>query len=351
MPQDRLLQQLAEIVDNKYWPTSEHFDRTEIVKGDRFSPLSELGLFGMAVPEDSGGLGLDPAVNRQVLRSLAGGCGATAFMFAQHHGCAGALARTSNAALQERWLAKVVDQTLAGTAYAHVRRAGPPVIAATPAGPGRWTFSGEAPWATSWGVASVYCVAAVSPDGEIVWGLFEQGHEGVSAPAPLNLMVFGNTGTVRLRFDEAVVDESNLLSVASLSEWQAKDQFLVARPSPLAMGVGDRTFSLLDDFAPKVADEHRAAWQAAVERADSVCAAVDAIIDPSDAGIEVDEVADARAEVILTVQRLTTVLMSVLGGRASELSQPAQRLAREALFYIVQGQDENGRQALLRATA
>ncbi len=338
------LDELSGLVEELYWPTAERFDRADLIAADRFDPLADLGLFAMAVPDEAGGAGFDPVDVRRVLRTLSSGCGATAFMFAQHHGAAYSIATSENANVRNTWADKVTSRTLAGTTYGHVRRAKQPVVGATPGGDGRWILSGEAPWATSWGVAAVYTIAAVTPDDELIWAVVDPSMPGVFCPAPLDLMVFGQTGTVRMAFDGFVVDESNLARIEPLDAWRVRDAHVVSRPSPLALGVGDRAIRLLEEAAPSVAAPHRREWDEVSHRADEASASVDR--NESD----VAEVAAARAEVIVTVQRLTTVLLSVLGGRAAELSQPAQRLAREALFYVVQGQADDGRAALLRAT-
>jgi len=65
-------------------------------------------------------------------------------------------------------------------------------------------------------------------------------------------------------------------------------------------------------------------------------------------GGEVGDVAAARAEVILAVQRLTTVLLATVSGRGTVLDHPAQRLARGALFYVVQAQSADGKAATIR---
>lgn len=339
------LDELSGLVEELYWPTAERFDRADLLASDRFEPLADLGLFGMAVPVDAGGAGFEPADVRRVLRLLSSGCGATAFMFAQHHGAAYDIATSANENVRAKWADGVVSRTLAGTTYGHVRRAKQPVVGATPDGEGRWILSGEAPWATSWGVASVYTIAAITPDDQLVWAVVDPSMPGVFCPAPLDLMVFSKTGTVRMAFDGFVVDETNLTKVVPAAEWRERDVHLVSRPSPLALGVGDRTIRLLEEVAPSVAAPHRRQWDEVSARADEASASVDRFESV------VDEVADARAEVVLTVQQLTTVLLSVLGGRAAELSQPAQRLAREALFYVVQGQADDGREAMLRRTS
>ena len=62
-------------------------------------------------------------------------------------------------------------------------------------------------------------------------------------------------------------------------------------------------------------------------------------------------VAATRAETLMAVQHLTTALLAAVGGRAMERGHPAQRLSREAQFYVIQAQNEDGRRAMLDAVA
>jgi hypothetical protein len=50
----------------------------------------------------------------------------------------------------------------------------------------------------------------------------------------------------------------------------------------------------------------------------------------------------------MAVQRLCTALLAATGGAAMESGHPAQRLSREALFYVIQAQSGDGRAAMLR---
>jgi len=63
----------------------------------------------------------------------------------------------------------------------------------------------------------------------------------------------------------------------------------------------------------------------------------------------VDEASDHRAECIHLAQRATTALLAGVGGRGMDLSHPAQRLAREADFFVIQAQTGDGRSAVLRS--
>ncbi len=289
-------------------------------------------------------MGLAPTEVRSVLRTLGGACGATAFAFAQHHGTIGAVASTDNEALRQRWLGPLSDRHLAGIAYAHVRRPGTPILAAIETDDG-WVFNGTAPWVTSWGTAQAFAVAAATGDGRIVWALLPVQPDaplpqGIEPGKSFDLMIFGATQTVAVQFDNHVIEPDLLLSVIEVDRWAERDRLLAARPNPLCIGVGDRALQQLALTAPELAAELAHDWSAIVDRAEAQCQLVD------DGSATVDRVAAVRAEVLVAVQRLTTALLAAVGGAAMERTHPAQRLAREAQFYVVQAQNSDGRSAV-----
>ncbi len=326
------------------WPSATAVDVGPRIPRTHFDALSELGLFAMVVPESRGGLGLKGPEVRSALRILGGGCGATAFAFAQHHGTIGAVVSTANQALSDRWLSPLSDNTLAGIAYAHVRRPGPPVLAATQDGDG-WVLNGTAPWVTSWGTAGVFGVAAATADGQMVWALVPVDPDsdpppGLQVGKSFDLMVFGATQTVALDFVDYRVDPEFLLKVVDAKQWAEGDRLLAARPNPVCLGVGDRALQQLAIKAPEVAAELAPGWSAVVERAEVQCRLVD------EGSANLEEVAAARAETLMAVQRLTVALLAASGGAAMERSHPAQRLCREAQFFVIQAQSGDGRKAM-----
>ncbi len=331
---------IERFVEERLWPASSAVDRADRLPLDHFEAIAELGLHGMVVPVDQGGLGLDPSTVRRILRLLGSGCGATSFAFAQHHGTVGAVAASDNETLRARWLPALVDHSLAGIAYAHLRRPGPPVLRAEPDGDG-WVLDGTAPWVTSWGTAAVFGVAAATNDGRMVWALVPgKVSQGLSVARTFDLMVYGATQTVALRFDRYRVDADMVVSVIDFDRWTRKDRFLAARPNPLCLGVGDRALACLADHAPELVDELAGWWGEVGDRAEVQAKAVDG------GTAELTEVAAARAETLLAVQRLATALLAAVGGSAMQLDHPAQRLSRETMFYLIQAQSAEGRQAV-----
>lgn len=302
----------------------------------------------MAIPAAAGGLGLPQSEIRNILRTLGSGCGVTAFAFAQHHGTAGSVASTKNAALREQWLPKLTADHLAGIAYAHVRRRGAPVLTAEEDGDG-WKLSGTAPWVTSWGLAEVNGVAANTADGRLVWALVPAVEtQGLVVSRTFELMVFGATQTVALAFDELAVPAEQVISVVDFDTWATSDRLLAARPNPLCLGIGDRALALMTTIAPGLAADYEPWWQTISDTAEVQCLAVErALGSPGDHDELLGDVAAARAESLVAVQRLCTALLAATGGAAMETGHAVQRLSREALFYVIQAQSGDGREAML----
>lgn len=342
-----VVDRVAAFADDELWPLALDVDGRERIPAAHYERLAELGLFAMSVPADLGGPGLDPPTTRTIMRTLGRGCGATAFAFAQHLGVTAAVARTDNTGLSDEWLPRLRSGTLGGTAFAHVRRRGTPVVRAEPAPDGGWCLHGTAPWATSWGTAAVFSVAAVAPDGRIVWVLVAGEEQPGMRSEPLPLMVFGATATVRLHFDGLAVPSDHVLRVDEAEPWRRADRRGAARPNPLCLAVGDRALRLLSEAAPEIAAEQAEVWDAVGERSALAGALVDTGADLDDDAIAT--VAAARAESILAAQHLTTALLAAVGGRGAERSHPAQLLARQSLFYVIQAQNADGRAATLSA--
>jgi len=343
-----LFDQLTNLVEAQLLPGATDVDCTGAFPTANIAALADLGLFAMVVPASLGGLGLAAAEARAALRLLSSGCGATTFAFAQHHGATGAVAATRNAELGAQWLPKLLADTLAGTAFAHVRRPGPPVLRAVADGEA-WVLSGTAPWVTSWGHAEVMTVAATTDDGRLVWALLPATEApGLRVDNTFDLMVFQATHTVALRFDSLPVAPDQVLSVADFGRWAVRDRALSARPSPLCLGIGDRAMAQLRLVAPDTATSMTPWWTEHLGSAEAQCQRVDDAIAAKAVDDElVATTAAARTAALLAVQQLTTTLLAASGGGAIERSHTAQRLSREALFYVIQAQSPDGKAATL----
>ncbi len=334
-----LLPAVERLADDVLWPDALGVDRSGRIPWSHFESLNQLGLFALMGPEELGGADASRSEVRSVLRTLGRGCGATAFAFAQHGGPVAALRRTANESVRQRWLPPFCGGALAGIAFAHLRRIGPPVLRATPIA-GGWRIDGRAPWVTSWGTAAGFAIAAGTDDDRVVWSLIDGAPRPTLVPSePMSLLAYSATATVELDFRGHRIPDHDVLEIVALDRWRIDDRRGAASPNPLCVGVGDRTLAELEAAAPDVAGEFGPWWHDLVDQAEAAWRSVDAATD------DIDAVAAVRTEVVLGVQRLTTALLSVVGGRAMARAHAAQLLARQALFYVVQAQNDDGRRA------
>lgn len=336
-----LLERATLIADRVLFPAAQDVDRASRVPASHLDALATAGLFHLTG---------SAAEVRRTMAAIASGCGATFFVWAQHHGVVRTLQSSSNADLVDRWLEPLQAGTsVAGVAFAHLRRHGTPAIQAVETASG-WEITGVAPWATSWGVAERFAVAAVTDDGRVVWAMLP----GVpSAPsftvASLDLPVLRATGTVALHFDRHRVNEADVIAIDQLDRWQAADRSRSAQGQTGVLGVADRSIREL----ATIGERDRVARDAAERlhgrlleqwRIDDLFSET-----PPSTDAEVAEASLHRAGCLRLGRSATTALLAAVGGRGMDLSHPAQRLAREAAFYVIQAQTVDGRDAALRS--
>ena len=118
-----LLLLLDELADDLLFPSAEQVDRTTI-PSSHFAALADAGLFSI--------IDLPPSEMRRTVAAIGGGCGATFFVWVQHHGVLRTVASSPNDALRDALESALRSgEVIGGTAFAHVRRAGPLAIRAT----------------------------------------------------------------------------------------------------------------------------------------------------------------------------------------------------------------------------
>lgn len=336
------------IADAVLAPAAADVDQADSIPPGHLRALADAGCFGIAAPASVGGAEVDAPTMRRAMATIAGGCGATFFVWVQHHGVVRLLS-TAEVDRHEQVVAFAAGDAVAGTAFAHLRRIGPPAVTATKAGNG-WRLDGVAPWATSWGIAESYSIAAETEAGEVVWSMLDLGPDrprsGLAA-TPLDLPVFGATRTVELHFDGVVVEADEVVATQDAAGWRRSDRVRAAMGSPAPLGI-----------AARVARHLRSASDAALaERVEGAVARCwtrdDQLLDraasaqPSAEAIEafVAEASRHRAEVSELGRTAAALFLAAVGGRGMDLAHPAQRLAREADFFVVQAQTADGRRA------
>lgn len=309
--------------------------------------LAAAGLFGVSSAPDDGGSDVDAATMREVTETLAGADASTWFVWTQHHTPVRTLRRSDNDQLRRRMAPMLASgEVVAGVAFTHLRRPGPAPVTATRSADG-WTLSGRIDWLTGWQLSDVFLVGAQAGD-DVVWSLLPLADRpGVTATS-LGLAAMSGTSTVSVTLESVAVNGEDIVLVEPLSGWRETDRLRTADVSPAVFGVAAEAIRRLDErddpsarlLSAQAADELTSLKLAAYQLMDRV--------EPTE---QLDERLSLRASAHALALRVTAALVAAGAGRSMLLTSAAQRLAREALFLLVQGQTAAVRDATLKSLA
>ncbi|MEU2085019.1 acyl-CoA dehydrogenase family protein [Streptomyces albus] len=329
-------------------PAAERHDR-EGVTPEAVAAVKASGVLGVNAPAEYGGAGAPATVGREIAEILAGACCATFFVQAQHHTPVRTLAAggEERGAARDRWLRPLSEGTqLAGIAFSHLRAYPKLPVRATRV-PDGWRFDGRVPWYTGWGLNDVFLLGGATEDGEVVFAVAEAREQpGLTATAPLQLAALTGTRTVGLLLDGLVLPDDAVALRTPYERWATDDRPKNTNTNPAVFGVARAALDLLDASgdgeAKETADILRTRLDAA--RRDAY-----ALVDEVPPAERLDDRLAVKMRAYEVLRAATTAAVAAGGGRAFGLSAPAQRLAREGLFLVVQGQTAEVRTAHLRA--
>ncbi len=333
-------------------PAAERVD-VEGVPPSHVAALAQAGLLGVYGPADAGGSEVPAPAARRVTEVLSGADGSTWFVWTQHATPVRALTRSPNLELRRRWLPRLCRDALGGIAIAHLRRAGGPTVRARPVSGGGWILDGTASWVTSWGLAEVLLVGAVTDDERAVSVLVPAREQpGLRASGPLALAAMEGTATVRLDVEGLTVAPAEVVEVGSLAAWRRADAAKTANVTPAVFGLIEAVVVRLEEAAARRDEPGGAELARALSaEAASVRAAAYRLLDGVPAEEAIDERLALRAHALELGVRAATALVAASAGAGMARSSPAQRLAREALFHLVQAQTAPVRRATLARLA
>lgn len=337
------------LADELLRPVAEHVDRT-VVPRSHLDAWAREGLLGLAGPRAYGGAQAPPAMLREVAEVLAGACGATWFVATQHATPLATVAASVNEGLRERRLHQLcTGELLAGVAYAHLRRPGPAAVRAT-RGQGGWRFDGHVGWMTSWGICDVVLLAGRSDADEVVLALVEaRESEGLRASPPLQLAAMQATCTVTLELDAFHVDDADVAEVSDATAWLAADALRTVNPTPHTFGLQRECVRRLAATASRRDDGTAAALAHALgQEGERLRRVAYTLLDDVPADELLEDRLAVRASSLELVVRTATALVAATGGSAMGLDAAPQRLAREAVFHLVQAQTAPVREAVLQ---
>jgi len=339
-----LLATARTLADGLLAPQAARVDQ-EGVPVSHVEAIRRSGLLGVSAPVEYGGAGAPDTVAREVQEILAGACCSTWFVQTQHHTPVRMLAQT-DLPVRERLLRPLATgELLAGIAFAHVR-AFPRVPVRATAERGGWRFDGAVPWYTGWGLNDVMLLAGVTEADEVVFAFTEAREQaGLRASEPMRLAALTASRTVSLALDGLWLPDESVVLRTPQKQFALIDLPRNTNASPAVFGVAYAALRVLEE-----AGEAETA-RPLRGRLDEVRRQVYALAEHPVPHERVEERLALKTRSYDLMRAATTAAVVAGGGRAMDLAGTAQRLAREGMFLLVQGQTAEVRRAHLDALA
>lgn len=202
---------------------SPKFDKDGKIPTEVLQGLAALGLCGLAVPEDLGGLGLDTTLYARVFSQIAGIDGAVATTLGAHQSIGyKALLNEGNEEQKKNWLPKLASGEVFAAFCLTEPGSGSDAYSiktkAVDNKDGTYTITGQKLWITNAGMAGFYSVFAKTDHEEngktvekITCFIVEKEREGVSFGEKEDKMGIRASETRAVYFDKVKVPATNIL--------------------------------------------------------------------------------------------------------------------------------------------
>lgn len=208
-----------EFAEKRLKPLAQRLDEEEEIPRELYAQAAELGFFGMLLPEEHGGLGLDYVSYACVMEELARGCAAFQVCLTVHNSLvATAILRHGTKEQKARWLPKLArGEWIAAYSLSEPGSgsdAGSLSCSARPEG-GHYVVDGTKSWVSSAGFADLFLVFVSTDRAKKSYGvsclLVEKGTPGLTPGKKEKKMGIRASDTRELSFRDCRVPKENLL--------------------------------------------------------------------------------------------------------------------------------------------
>ena len=216
---DMMRNSLRSFVDDKILPRADEIDRTDTFPRDLWEPLGKLGLHGLTVSEEYGGVAMGYTAQAIAVEEISRASASVGLSFGAHSNlCINQIFRWGNDAQKQKYLPKLVSGAHLGALAMSETGAGSDVVSmrlkAEKKGD-KYVLNGGKFWITNGPSADVLVVyAKTEPDANsrgITAFIIEKDFKGFSCAQKLDKLGHRGSETGELVFDNCEVPEENMM--------------------------------------------------------------------------------------------------------------------------------------------
>jgi alkylation response protein AidB-like acyl-CoA dehydrogenase len=310
-------------------------DESPIWPAASWNVLTQAGVLGWTIDRNHGGAGYPSTDLLTGYEHLASACLTTCFILSQRDAAVRRIDASANESLRRDLLAPLargerfatVGLSQLTTSRQHVK----PTLVARSVGDA-FVLDGAIPWVTGAAHADFLVIGAVTDTGMQLLAALPGDLPGVNVGTPLDLMALQGSMTAEVRLEQVVVERRWLLA------GPAESVLAKGRSGPggletscLALGLAGAAIDYVAQEALARADLRASADNLEQERS-KLRAELHRLANQGGAA---EHAAGLRALANSLVLRATQVALTVSKGTGFLRDHPAQRWARQALFFLV----------------
>jgi alkylation response protein AidB-like acyl-CoA dehydrogenase len=296
--------------------------------------LRRSGVPGWIIPTEYGGAGLDPLELLEGYQRLAGACLTTCFLLSQRDSACRRLRDSGNEALCRELLPALatgerfatVGLAQLTTSRQHVR----PVLVAQ-LDDGGVRLNGFMPWVTGASQADHFVTGVILGDGRQMLLVVPRETPGLSVAPPMELMALQGSLTAEVRCPDVRLERKWILAGPAERVLAGGRGAGGLETSGLALGMAYSAIDFLVKEAQK-RSEWRDRTTACMQSWSALQEQLRRLVRE---GADAQAASSLRAKVNALVLRVTQFALAASKGSGFLRSHPAQRWARQAMFFLV----------------
>jgi alkylation response protein AidB-like acyl-CoA dehydrogenase len=318
-----------------------------------WSLLERGGATRWSLSDEFGGESCPRPLLVQRYAQLAGASLTAVFILSQHDAAVRRLLAAPANHAARAWLRAIgAGRAFTTVGISHLttsRRLGPQAIKVVDVAPGRYRLDGTIPWVTAAGRANVLVTGAVLDDGRQMLIALPADRPGVVVSPPFPLAALQASCTSQVTLESVLVDDSDLVAGPALDITSHPGAVGTAglETSALALGQARAALVALVEMAPERLDLAEP-LEVLCENWQTYWAQLIAQARGEPDGASPGEI---RTQANALVLRSTQAYLTARKGTGFLRTEPAQRWARQALFFLVWSCPTPVAQAAIRGLA
>ena len=294
--------------------------------------LRDLGAIGASrwfVPENFGGEGVDPLELHLRYEAIASASLATALIVSQRDSAVGLIEGSENQEMRDELLPGLARGDFFSTiGIAQLTTSRQSGLRAVDEGD-HFRLDGAIPWCTGAAKAKFIVAGAVTEDGQQILFMLPMDLPGVTVAPPMELVSLRSSWTARVELNVVRIAKRQILRGPVAKALAGKSKGIPLGQTFLAFGLCQGALELMRE-------DHTERAKSLAERFDERLIDLRGeVLEICRSGQETDAGPKFRAACNDLTLRITQSLVTLRKGSALLLDDPAQRFAREALFFLV----------------